>query len=82
LSRSISTIFLRSISGQKWDDGHLELLLDLWEEKYFEYNRLLLSPKNWREILLKLMARFLGQVHCRWKVCRDKIAKIRTTYRN
>jgi hypothetical protein len=67
---------------EKWDDAHLKLLLGLWEEMCFEYNRSPMSPKNWEDILSKLAGGFLGQVHRSWKAYRDKIAKMKTIYRH
>jgi hypothetical protein len=67
---------------EKWDDGHLDLVLDLWEETYFEHNRAPMSPKHWQDILSKLEAGFPGHVSRTWKAFRDKIAKMKTIYRS
>jgi hypothetical protein len=69
-------------SSEKWNEAHLELLLDLWEETYFDFNRSSLSMRNWEEILQKLMAGFPRQVNRTWKASRDKIAKMKTLYKN
>jgi hypothetical protein len=69
-------------TAEKWDDDHLDLVLDLWEETYFEHNRAPMSPKHWQDILSKLEAGFPGHVSRTWKACRDKIAKMKTIYRS
>lgn len=49
---------------------------------YFQHNRAPLSPRHWEEILSKLITGFLREVHRTWKACHDKIAKMKTFYRN
>jgi hypothetical protein len=60
-------------SSEKWDEAHLELLLDLWEETYFDSNRSSLLMRNWEEILQKLMAGFPRQVNCTWLGCSNTL---------
>jgi hypothetical protein len=58
------------------------MLLNLWEETYFEHNWSPLSPKHWENILAKLAVGFPGQVNRSWKACRDKVEKMKTIYRS
>jgi hypothetical protein len=56
------------------------MMIDLCEEKHWEYRRQPMITKNWKKLVDKINVAFLHEVSCTWKWFQDKISKMREKY--
>jgi hypothetical protein len=55
------------IDRRLWSDGKLQMMIDLWEEKHWEYQiRQPMATKDWKELTNKINATFPNEVSCIW----------------
>ena len=72
----------RSTSNLKreWTEGPVKFLVDLCEEKYWEYNRKPFKKANWESFAEHLNTQFPEEPQRTWQQTRDKWNKMRSTY--
>jgi hypothetical protein len=55
------------IDRRLWSNGKLPMMIDLWEEKHWEYRiRQPMATKDWKELTNKINVSFLNEVSCTW----------------
>jgi hypothetical protein len=50
------------IDRRLWTNGKLQMMIDLWEEKHWEYRRQPMASKDWKELADKINASFPNEV--------------------
>jgi hypothetical protein len=43
------------------------MMIDLWEDKHWEYRSQPMAAKDWKELADKINATFPNEVSCTWK---------------
>jgi hypothetical protein len=46
-----------------WTNGKFQMMIDLWEENYWEYQRQPMATKNWKKIIDKIDVAFPLRCH-------------------
>jgi hypothetical protein len=67
VNTSLSAPKLRSrpqIGMRLWTNGKLQMMIDLWKKKHWEYGRQPMATKNWEELVKKIKATFSSEVSC------------------
>jgi hypothetical protein len=57
------------IDRRLWTNGKLLMMINLWEEKHWEYQRQPTVAKDWKELADKINATFPNEVSHTWKQC-------------
>jgi hypothetical protein len=52
---------------REWTNDVLKALVDMCEEKYWEFNHKPFKERNWKDFAEKLSTRFLTEVQRSWK---------------
>ncbi len=45
------------------------MMINLWEEKHWEYRRQPMATKDWKELVDKINVAFLNEMSHTWKQC-------------
>ena len=69
-----------SNSKREWTEETLRFLIDLCEEKYWEYNRKSFKQANWELFVNLLNTQFPEEPQITWQQARDKWNKMKSTY--
>jgi hypothetical protein len=67
---------LQENADKLWTNAQFQFLLDICEEKLWEYNWKPFREANWKDLTNQLNAHFLG-VHQSWKQMCDKWSKMK-----
>jgi hypothetical protein len=65
---------------REWTNDVLKALVDMCEEKYWEFNRKPFRERNWKDFAEKLSTRFPTEVQRSWKQVRDKWNKMKDKF--
>jgi len=57
------------IDKRLWTNGKLPMMINLWEEKHWEYQRQPMIVRDWKELADKINATFPNEVSNTWKQC-------------
>jgi hypothetical protein len=65
---------------KEWTNNVLKALVNMSEEKYWEFDRKPFRERNWKDFAEKLCTRFPTEVQRSWKQVRDKWNKIKDKF--
>jgi hypothetical protein len=55
------------IDKRLWTKGKLQMMINLWEGKHWEYRKQPMVAKDWKEHANKINGTFPNEVSCTWK---------------
>jgi hypothetical protein len=65
---------------REWTNDVLKALVDMCEEKYWEFNRKPFRERNWKDFAKKLSTHFPTEVQRSWKQVQDKWNKMKDKF--